>query len=120
MGLCNPYPYDNSSDPWDEVKTHLQGVWYDTDIGPDIQALQTKIKGLSHAHLTSLFNDNVAKNILTSIQNSVNPTMWWSNLIHIGITAVIIIILIFPVLFRIILSSTRSVSTELKTLKLKK
>lgn len=119
--ICvTPLPYDQNSTTWPQVKTHLQGIWHDTMLGPDLKGLHTKITEISQAYLTAPGSE-IADRIWKSIQESINPVMWWSSLIHIGITGLIILILIlvFPVVFRVILSSLRKTTLEFHHFRLK-
>lgn len=92
--ICiTPYPYDNTTEPWDKVKAHLQGIWHNTELAPDLHSLQEKIKDLSQAKLHLPMGESIAQSLWQSLRNTVDPTMWWSNLVHIGITVLIKIIL---------------------------
>lgn len=49
--ICvTPLPY-NTSEPWEKVKAHLQGVWTSSSISHDIDSLQKDISVMSQSHL---------------------------------------------------------------------
>lgn len=48
-----PLSYNQCNITWNQVCSHLQGIWHDTLIGPDLQQLHEEVNGITQAHLTT-------------------------------------------------------------------
>jgi len=93
--ICvTPHHYDSSSVPWDNVKNHLLGIWSNDNVSLDLSSLQEKIKDISLAHVSSATASEVADSFLATLQK-YTTTAWFPSLINLGISALIIISLLF-------------------------
>lgn len=110
----------NTSQPWEKVKAHVQGVWHDNDITHDLHALQKEIAVVSQSRLQLGDLNELAESIGSGIK-ALNPINWKNYLIYIGVLAaiVLVVILLFPGVFKCILTSLRDVQQEVFELRLK-
>ncbi|XP_062041268.1 endogenous retrovirus group K member 25 Env polyprotein-like [Lepus europaeus] len=118
--ICvTPLPY-NSSESWEKVKAHLQGVWHDNDITHDLNALQKEIAVASQSKLQIGDLQDIATSLEAGIKN-LNPITWKNYLMYIGIVAfvVLLIILFLPILTKCLLNSLQNVQQEVFELHLK-
>jgi len=83
--------------------------------------LQEKIKDISLAHVSSATASEVADSFLATLQKYTSTTAWFPSLINLGISALIIISLLFlfPVFVKLLSRGIKQIHLELKTLQLK-
>ncbi|XP_037054157.1 endogenous retrovirus group K member 13-1 Env polyprotein-like isoform X1 [Peromyscus leucopus] len=111
--ICvTPLPY-NTSQPWEKVKAHLQGVWQDTDITHDLDALQKDISAMSQAHLQIGGLQDLASEIEKGIKD-LNPMDWLQYFIVIGmlILLMVFVIFLFPCLIKCLYTSVQTVQQD--------
>lgn len=61
--ICaTPLPYNTTTD-WKKTKTHLQGIWRDTDISHDLEQLKVKISDISKSHLDTWNIEELARDL---------------------------------------------------------
>lgn len=102
--ICvTPLQADNNTQ-WSEVQNHLKGIWNNTDIAPDISALQQKIKGISQAHLSVAPDSNLAMDIFKNIKSTIFNSTFFNTILQFGLIGLCFLILIFclPVILRVI------------------
>lgn len=112
-------PY-NESENWSRTKAHLLGVWKDTNISYDMQQLQEQITAMSQSHLDAWNMDKLAASFTKSLK-ALNPMDWIQYCIFtaVGLGLVIVVLLTFPILFRLILKSLHTVRRDILELLLK-
>lgn len=92
--ICiTPLKVDNNTN-WEQVKTHLRGVWNNTNIAPDINALQLQIRMLSQAHLSVVPADNLASQMFHNIKTTIFNSTFLNTILQYGLIGVCILILI--------------------------
>ncbi|XP_052016061.1 endogenous retrovirus group K member 7 Env polyprotein-like [Apodemus sylvaticus] len=103
----------NTSEPWGKVKAHLQGVWQNSDITHDIQSLQKDISAMSQSHL-QLGNLQELVTDLEQGLKTMNPLDWVQDFILIGVLGLILILVIFlfPSLFKCLFNSLKAVQQD--------
>nr|CAA77120.1 env protein [Jaagsiekte sheep retrovirus] len=96
-------PYNTSDFPWDKVKKHLQGIWFNTNLSLDLLQLHNEILDIENSPKATL---NIADTVDNFLQNLFSnfPSLHslWKTLIGVGILVfiIIVVILIFPCLVR--------------------
>jgi len=82
--------------------------------------LQEKIKDISLAHVSAATASEVADSFLATLQK-YTTTAWFPSFINLGISALIIISLLFlfPVFVKLLSRGIKQIHLELKTLQLK-
>ena len=118
--ICvTPLPY-NASHQWEKVKNHLQGVWKDTDITHNLDDLQKDIAAMSKAHLDNDKLEALAAGLKSGFK-ALNPMDWTQYFILIGVVLflLVMVVLLFPYLFRLVLKSIHTVKRDLTELRLK-
>ncbi|XP_049996119.1 endogenous retrovirus group K member 25 Env polyprotein-like [Alexandromys fortis] len=111
--ICvTPLPY-NTSQPWDKVKAHLQGLWRDNDITHDLAALQKDISAMSQSHLKLGGLQDLASQLERGLK-SLNPLDWVQYFVFIGviILLIVLVIFLFPCLLKCLFSSLQAVKQE--------
>ena len=104
--ICvTPLPYSTTTE-WLKTKTHLQGIWKDTDISYDLEVLKIKISDISKSHLETWNIDELARDLKNNL-SALNPLDWVQYIILLviifGIT--LLVIIVFPLIFRVLLRS---------------
>ena len=86
------------------MKNHLQAVWADSEITHDMEILQRDIATISKAHLDNTQLDSLAKGLEAEFK-PLNPLDWVQYFVLIGILMfmIIMVVLLFPCLFRLVL-----------------
>ena len=94
----------NNTTQWSEVQNHLKGIWNNTNLAPDILALQQKIKDISQAHLSVTPDVNLALDIFGNIKKTITNSTFFNTILQFGLIGFCFLILIFclPVILRII------------------
>lgn len=113
QSICvTPLPY-NTSAPWKKIKTHLQGVWKDSDITHDLNTLQKDISAMSQAHLQFGDLQSLASALETNI-HALNPMDWIQYLIFVGIIGPLVLcaVILFPYLLQSLFRSVAAVEQE--------
>lgn len=110
----------NASNDWDRTKAHLLGVWKDSNITYDLQALQEHISEMSKQKLDSYGLEELAQSLYSNMK-SLNPLDWWHYIALGGafLLVLILVLMIFPFLFRLILTSLYQTRRELVEIRLK-
>lgn len=108
-----PLPY-NESQPWDKIKTHLQGLWMDNDITHDLTALQKDISTINQTHLQIDDLQDLATKIKKDIKD-LNPLDWIQYFIFIEIILLLImlVIFLFPCLIKYLYSSIKAIQQKI-------
>ena len=97
----------------------MLSIWKDNDITYDMAQLKAQISTMSKAHVEYAGIEDLDQFISLGLQ-SLNPVSWlhWINIVALA-TNIIMLLLIFPVIFQIILSSISTVKREIYGLQLK-
>ena len=96
-------PYNTSDFPWDKVKKHLQGIWFNTNVSLDLLQLHNEILDIENSPKATL---NIADTVDNFLQNLFSnfPSLHslWRSIIAMGavLTVVLIIICLAPCLIR--------------------
>nr|ABI50237.1 envelope glycoprotein [Jaagsiekte sheep retrovirus] len=96
-------PYNTSDFPWDKVKKHLQGIWFNTTVSLDLLQLHNEILDIENSPKATL---NIADTVDNFLQNLFSnfPSLHslWRSIIAMGavLTFVLIIICLAPCLIR--------------------
>nr|AAF22166.1 envelope protein [Ovis aries] len=96
-------PYNTSDFPWDKVKKHLQGIWFNTNVSLDLLQLHNEILDIENSPKATL---NIADTVDNFLQNLFSnfPSLHslWQSIIAMGavLTVVLIIICLAPCLIR--------------------
>ncbi|XDA86198.1 hypothetical protein R6Z07F_015949 [Ovis aries] len=94
-------PYNTSDFPWDKVKKHLQGIWFNTNVSLDLLQLHNEILDIENSPKATL---NIADTVDNFLQNLFSnfPSLHslWRSIIAMGavLTVVLIIICLAPCL----------------------
>ena len=118
--ICvTPLPY-NATTNWEKTKTHLQGIWKDTDISHDLEQLKVKISDISKSHLDTWNIDELARDLKNNL-SALNPLDWVQYIILLviifGIT--LLVIIVFPLIFRVLLKSVATTKRDILELRLR-
>ena len=118
--ICvTPLPYSTTTE-WLKTKTHLQGIWKDTDISHDLEVLKIKISDISTSHLETWNIDELARDLKNNL-SALNPLDWVQYIIlHViifGIT--LLVIIVFPLIFRVLLKSVATTKRDILKLRLR-
>ena len=95
--------YNASDFPWDKVKKHLQGVWFNTNVSLDLLQLHNEILNIENSPKATL---NIADTVDNFLQNLFSnfPSLHslWRSIIAVGavLTVVLILICLAPCLIR--------------------
>nr|ABV71132.1 envelope glycoprotein [Ovis aries] len=96
-------PYNTSDFPWDKVKKHLQGIWFNTNVSLDLLQLHNEILNIENSPKATL---NIADTVDNFLQNLFSnfPSLHslWRSIIAVGVvlTVVLIVICLAPCLIR--------------------
>ena len=105
---------------WEKTKTHLQGIWKDTDISHDLEQLKVKISDISKSHLDTWNIDELARDLKNNL-SALNPLDWVQYIILLviifGIT--LLVIIVFPLIFRVLLRSVATTKRDILELRLR-
>ena len=111
--ICvTPLPY-NTSQPWEKVKAHLQGLWQDNNITHDLASLQKDISAMSQSHLQLGGLQDLASQLERGLK-SLNPLNWVQYFVFIGviILLIVLVIFLFPCLLKCLFSTLQAVEQE--------
>ena len=104
----------------EKTKTHLQGIWKDTDISHDLEQLKVKISDISKSHLDTWNIDELARDLKNNL-SALNPLDWVQYIILLviifGIT--LLVIIVFPLIFRVLLRSVATTKRDILELRLR-
>lgn len=112
--ICvTPLPY-NTSEPWEKVKAHLQGVWTSSSISHDIDSLQKDISAMSQSHLQLGGLQQLASSLQSNVK-ALNPLDWLQYFIFLGIIVLLflIVIFLFPPLISCLFKSLKTVQQDI-------
>jgi hypothetical protein len=114
-----PLPYNATID-WEKTKTHLQGVWRDTDMSYNMEQLKAEISDINRSHLDAWNIDELARDFKNNL-SALNPLNWVQYVILLAIIIVIIllIIIVFPLIFKVLLRSVAMTRQDILELQLK-
>ena len=118
--ICvTPLPYNTTTD-WERTKAHLQGVWKDTDIPHDLEQLKAKFSDISKSHLDTWNIDELARELKNNL-SALNPLNWVQYIILLVIIfgIVLLVIVVFPLIFRVLLRSVATMRRDILELRLK-
>ena len=105
---------------WEKTKTHLQGIWKDTDISHDLEQLKVKISDISKSHLDTWNIDELARDLKNNL-SALYPLDWVQYIILLviifGIT--LLVIIVFPLIFRVLLKSVATTKRDILELRLR-
>ena len=103
-----------------KTKTHLQGIQKDTDISHDLEQLKVKISDISKSHLDTWNIDELARDLKNNL-SALNPLDWVQYIILLviifGIT--LLVIIVFPLIFRVLLRSVATTKRDILELRLR-
>ncbi|XP_052498251.1 LOW QUALITY PROTEIN: uncharacterized protein LOC128049982 [Budorcas taxicolor] len=95
--------YNASDFPWDKVKKHLQGIWFNTNVSLDLLQLHNEILNIENSPKATL---NIADTVNNFLQNLFSnfPSLHslWQSIIAVGVvlTVVLIVICLAPCFIR--------------------
>ncbi|XFF83364.1 hypothetical protein AB1E18_009583 [Capra hircus] len=95
--------YNASDFPWDKVKKHLQGIWFNTNVSLDLLQLHNEILNIENSPKATL---NIADTVNNFLQNLFSnfPSLHslWRSIIAVGavLTVVLIVICLAPCFIR--------------------
>jgi hypothetical protein len=114
-----PLPYNTTSD-WERTKAHLQGIWRDTDISHDLKQLKTEILDISKSYLDIWNIDELARDLKNNL-SALNLLDWVQYIILLVIIfgIVLLVIVLFPLIFRVLLGSVAMRRRDILELSLK-
>ena len=118
--ICvTPLPQNTTID-WEKTKAHLQGVWRDTDISHDLEQLKAEISDISKSHLDTWNIDELARDLKNNL-SALNPLDWVQYIILLVIIfgIVLLVIIVFPLIFRVLLRSVATTRWDILELRLK-
>jgi hypothetical protein len=104
--ICvTPLSYNTTTD-WEKTKAHLQREWRDTDVSHDLEQLKAKISDISKSHLDTWNIDELARDFKNNLR-ALNHLYWvqYTILLVIIIGIVLLVIVVFPLIFRGLLRS---------------
>ena len=98
----------------------MQGVWRDTDISHDLEQLKAKISDISKSHLYTWNIDELARDLKNN-RSALNPLNWvqYKILLVIIFGIVLLVIVVFPLIFRVLLRSVIMMRRGILELRLK-
>jgi hypothetical protein len=98
----------------------LQGVWRDTDISHDLEQLKAEISDISKSHLNTWNMDELARDLKNNL-SALNPLDWVQYIILLVIIfgIVLLVIVVFPLIFRVLLRSVGTTRRDILELWLK-
>ena len=99
---------------WEKTITHLQGIWKDTDISHDLEQLKVKISDISKSHLDTGNIDKLARDLKNNL-NALNPLDWVQYIVLLVIIfgIVLLVIIVFPLIFRVYLRSVATTKRDI-------
>lgn len=99
-------------------KAHLQGIW--TDISHDLKQLKAEISDISKSHLDTWNIDELARDLKNNL-SALNPLDWvqYIFLLVIIFDIVLLVIVVFPLIFRVLLRSVATTRRDILELRLK-
>lgn len=118
--ICvTPLPY-NATEEWERTKAHLLGIWDDDNISYNIQELTSLITEMSKQHVDTVDLSGLARSFADRVK-SLNPIDWTQYFIFIGvgILLLVVVLMIFPIVFRCFADSIAQVQTDLNLVLLK-
>jgi hypothetical protein len=118
--ICvTPLPYNTTID-WEKTKAHLQVVWRDTDISHDLEQLKAEISDISKSNLDTWNIDELARDLKNNL-SALNPLDWVQYIIlHVIIIGIVLlVIVVFPLIFRVLLRSVATTRQDILELQLK-
>lgn len=113
--ICvTPLKVNKSLYSWEQIQTHILGVWNHSDLSLDLEKLHQKIYDIGNAQLDDSPAET-AQSFFDSLRSFLSQRTLFTLFTNIGIIAAIILILAFllPVIFRILSKSIHQVSIEL-------
>jgi hypothetical protein len=114
-------PYNDSHGDWENIKHHLQGVWFHTDLSIDLMTLHKEILDTQNSKLPIIHSGEVANRVLDALQgfnifNILRHSFW----ILMGIIVLLLIVFcLFPVFCRFGMSQIFWLRAELHHVHLK-
>ena len=101
-------------------KAHLQGIWRDTDISHDLKQLKAEISDISKSHLDTWNIDELARDLKNNL-SALNALDWVQYIILLVIIfdIVLLVIVVFPLIFRVLLRSVATTRRDILELRLK-
>lgn len=118
--ICvTPLPYNTTTD-WEKTKTHLQSIWKYTDISHDLKQLKVKFSDISKSHLDTWNIDELARDLKNNL-SALNPLDWVQYIILLVIIfgIALLVIIVFPLIFRVLLRSVATTRQDILELRLK-
>ena len=99
---------------WEKTITHLQGIQKDTDISHDLEQLKVKISDISKSHLDTGNIDKLARDLKNNL-NALNPLDWVQYIVLLVIIfgIVLLVIIVFPLIFRVFLRSVATTKRDI-------
>ena len=113
-----PLPY-NESHNWNFTKNFLR-IWKDNDITHDMAQLQAQISAVSKAHVESISIEDLTQSISSGLW-SLNPVSWlhWIIVVAVPTGIIILLLLTFPIIFRLVFSFPSTANRDIYELRLK-
>nr|XP_045012935.1 endogenous retrovirus group K member 25 Env polyprotein-like [Jaculus jaculus] len=120
--ICvTPLPYNDSEHDWSQVKSHLQGLWNNSQLTMDMGLLHEKISDISNSHVGSASLEEVSTVFASAVTEFVSNTSWRNFLFNICIIAGLVLVLLFllPVIFRQLCYSLSALTVDVQAIQLK-
>lgn len=118
--ICvTPLPY-NAVEEWERTKAHLLGIWDDDNISYNIQELTSLITEMSKQHVDTVDLSGLTRSFTDGVK-SLNPIDWtqYFIFIRVGILLLVVVLMIFPIVFRCFTDSIAQVQADLNLVLLK-
>ncbi|XP_040091533.1 uncharacterized protein LOC120859516 [Oryx dammah] len=96
-------PYNNSDFPWDKIKKHLQGIWFNSNISLDLLQLHHEILEIENAPKASLDIAKTTEDFLSNLfSNFPSLHSLWQSMIAVGVilTTILVLMCMAPCLIR--------------------
>ena len=98
----------------------MQGVWRDTDISHYLEQLKAEISDISKSHLYTWNIDELARDLKNNL-SALNPLDWVQYIILLVIIfgIALLVIIVFPLIFRVLLKSVATTKRDILELRLR-